>query len=209
MAASAGCVFMGPWQRLDSASAADARVLLARCCGSTRWIDGMLSRRPFGNQEALFSAARDVWFALDPSDWQEAFSHHPKIGDRDALRTRFAATRSLSEREQAGVSGASDEVLDALAQGNADYERRFGFIFIVCATGKTAEEMLGVLRTRIANDPRREIQIAAAEQAKITEIRLASIAQRPCHARHASCPSCPSFPSRSSIGLTSPASPSA
>src|SRR5262245_4278377 len=139
---------MAPWQRLDSASEADARAMLARCCGSTRWIDQMLSRRPFGSQETLGSTARDVWFALDPSDWREAFSHHPKIGDRDALRTRFAATRSLSESEQAGVAEASDDILDALAEGNADYERRFGFIFIGCGRGKTAQGMLGRLRGR-------------------------------------------------------------
>src|SRR5262245_29835749 len=167
---------MAPWQRLDSATEGDARAMLARCCGSTRWIDRMLSRRPFGSQETLLSTARDVWFALDSSDWREAFQHHPKIGDRDALRTRFAATRSLSESEQSGVAGAPDDILDGLAEGNADYERRFGFIFIVCASGKTAEEMLGLLRSRIDNDPAREVQIAAAEQAKITEIRLASIA---------------------------------
>jgi 2-oxo-4-hydroxy-4-carboxy-5-ureidoimidazoline decarboxylase len=166
---------MAPWQRLDSASEAEARALLARCCGSTRWIEQLLSRRPFGSQDTLQETARVIWFALDPSDWQEAFSHHPKIGDRDALRTRFAATRSLSEREQAGVASASDEVLDALAEGNADYERRFGFIFIICATGKTAEEMLGLLRSRISNDPGRELQIAAAEQAKITALRLAAL----------------------------------
>ena len=163
---------MAPWQRIDSASDADARVLLTRCCGSTRWVDGMLARRPFGGQETLLSAARDVWFALEPVDWLEAFRHHPKIGDRNTLRTRFATTRSLSEREQAGVAAASDDILDALAEGNADYERRFGFIFIVCATGKTAEEMLGLLRSRVDNDPGRELEIAAAEQAKITEIRL-------------------------------------
>jgi 2-oxo-4-hydroxy-4-carboxy-5-ureidoimidazoline decarboxylase len=163
------------FKALDDASEDNARRLLTTCCGSTRWVDAMLSRRPFREHAALLSAARDVWFSLDTADWREAFSHHPKIGDRDALRTRFAATRSLSEREQAGVSLASDDVLDALAEGNAAYERRFGFIFIVCATGKTAEEMLGLLRSRIDNDPAREIQIAAAEQAKITALRLEAV----------------------------------
>lgn len=166
---------MAPWQRIDTAGEADAQALLMRCCGSARWVDAMLARRPFGDDASLLSAARDVWFSLDASDWRDAFSHHPKIGDRDALRTRFAATRSLSEREQAGVSGAADGILDALAEGNAAYERRFGFIFIVCATGKTAEEMLGLLCSRIDNDPTREIQIAAAEQAKITALRLEAV----------------------------------
>jgi 2-oxo-4-hydroxy-4-carboxy-5-ureidoimidazoline decarboxylase len=166
---------MEPWQRLDEAGEADARRLLATCCGSGRWIDRMLARRPYGSRYKLLRAARDTWFGLDAEDWREAFSHHPKIGDRDALRTRFAATRTLSEREQAGVSGATDAVLDALAAGNADYERRFGFIFIVCATGKNADEMLGLLRTRIDNDLAAELQIAAAEQAKITELRLEAL----------------------------------
>src|SRR5262245_37540558 len=144
---------MEPWQRLDAASDADARQLLSTCCGSRGWIDGMLARRPFGSADNLMRAASEVWFGLNSNDWREAFSHHPKVGDRDALRTRFAATRSLSEREQAGLADASDEVLDALAEGNAAYERRFGFIFIVCATGKSAEEMLGLLQSRIDNDP--------------------------------------------------------
>jgi 2-oxo-4-hydroxy-4-carboxy-5-ureidoimidazoline decarboxylase len=166
---------MEPWQRLDAAGADEARRLLSTCCGSRRWIDGMAAARPYGSRDALLSASRDVWFGLDPADWREAFSHHPKIGDREALRERFAATRVLSEREQAGVAGASDAVLDALAEGNTAYERRFGFIFIVCATGKSAEEMLGLLRSRIDNDPAREIRIAAAEQAKITALRLEAL----------------------------------
>jgi 2-oxo-4-hydroxy-4-carboxy-5-ureidoimidazoline decarboxylase len=121
---------------------------------------------------ALLSAAREEWFALTREDWLEAFSHHPKIGDRDTLHKRFAATRHLSEREQAGVDGASGEVLDALAAGNRAYEEKFGYIFIVCASGKNATEMLGLLRSRLSNDPASGLRIAAAEQAKITEIRL-------------------------------------
>jgi 2-oxo-4-hydroxy-4-carboxy-5-ureidoimidazoline decarboxylase len=163
---------MEPWQQLDDASEAEARQRLSRCCGSRLWVDRMIARRPFGSGDGLLQAARDVWFALDPADWLEAFSHHPKIGDRDALRARFASTRALSEREQSGVAGAREEVLAALAEGNAAYERRFGYIFIVCATGKSADEMLGLLRGRLDNDPPRELQIAAAEQAKITELRL-------------------------------------
>jgi 2-oxo-4-hydroxy-4-carboxy-5-ureidoimidazoline decarboxylase len=170
---------MEPWQRLDRASEADARRLLATCCGSTRWIDRMVARRPFGSRDALSHAARDVWFALDPADWREAFSHHPRIGDRAALAARFAATRALSQQEQSGVAEAPDAVLDALAEGNEAYERRFGYIFIVCATGKRAEEMLALLRSRIDNDPAREIEIAAGEQAKITDLRLAGLRAQP------------------------------
>lgn len=140
----------------------------------------MLARRPFGTEEALLQAARDVWFGLSNADWKEAFSHHPKIGDRESLRHRFAATRHLSEREQAGVEAASDEVLTALANANRDYENTFGHIFIVCAAGRTADEILGMLRDRMENDPHIEIRIAAEEQAKITDLRLRALgAQSP------------------------------
>lgn len=132
----------------------------------------MIARRPFGSRDALLAAAREEWFALSPDDWREAFSHHPKIGDREALRARFPATRHLSEREQAGVSGASDDVLEALAEGNLAYEQKFGHIFIVCATGRSAEEMLAALRARLVNDVDTEIRLAAGEQAKITALRL-------------------------------------
>lgn len=163
------------WLTLDNASEDDARRMLTACCGVSRWVDRMLARRPFGSAEALLAAARDEWWGLTDADWREAFAHHPRIGDRDALRARFPATAHLSEREQSGVDGADDDVLDALAEANRAYEARFGYIFIVCATGKTAEEMLALLRERIGNEPADEIRIAAAEQAKITELRLQSL----------------------------------
>ncbi len=163
---------MEPWQRLDVATPDEARDLLRGCCGASAWVEGMLARRPFESRETLLATARDEWFSLEPSDWLEAFGHHPKIGDREALRQRFARTAHLSEREQSGVDGASEEILAALAEGNREYERRFGYIFIVCATGKSAGEMLELLRTRLPNPPDVEIRIAAGEQAKITELRL-------------------------------------
>jgi 2-oxo-4-hydroxy-4-carboxy-5-ureidoimidazoline decarboxylase len=163
---------MALWRRIDEAPPAEARRLLAECCGATRWVDAMLRRRPFGSHQAILAAARDVWWGLEPADWREAFAHHPKIGDKDALRAKFASTRALSESEQSGVASASDAVLDALAHGNRDYEERFGYIFIVCATDKSADEMLRLLRARITNDPATEIRTAAEEQAKITAIRL-------------------------------------
>jgi 2-oxo-4-hydroxy-4-carboxy-5-ureidoimidazoline decarboxylase len=135
----------------------------------------MLARRPFRTLEGLLTAARDVWFGLDRSDWLEAFSHHPKIGDRDALRQRFATTRHLSVKEQAGVDRASEEILDGLARANEKYEAKFGFIFIVCATGRSADEMLAMLHDRLKNDAVAEIWIAAEEQAKITELRLSKL----------------------------------
>jgi len=160
------------WRRIDLGSDDEARPLLARACGSSRWVDRMLARRPFGSQQALLSAAREEWFGLSKDDWLEAFGHHPKIGDTEKLRQRVLATWDLSEREQAGVYSGSDEVLSALADRNRAYEDRYGYIFIVCATGLSAEEMLARLRSRMENDPEVEIRIAAEEQARITAMRL-------------------------------------
>lgn len=163
---------MEPWHRLDLAAADDARELLRRCCGATAWVERMMGRRPFGSRAALLAAARDEWFALGRADWLEAFGHHPKIGDHESLRQRLATTAHLSEREQSGVEGAAEDVLAALADGNRSYEDTFGFIFIVCATGKSAGEMLQLMRARLSNPPDVELRIAAGEQAKITELRL-------------------------------------
>jgi 2-oxo-4-hydroxy-4-carboxy-5-ureidoimidazoline decarboxylase len=163
---------MALWRRIDEASPAEARRLLTASCGAARWVDGMVRRRPFGSHQAILAAARDAWWSLESSDWREAFAHHPKIGDKEALRARFATTRARSESEQAGVSSASEATLAALAHGNRDYEERFGYIFIVCATGKSAQEMLALLQARITNDPATEIRIAAEEQSKITALRL-------------------------------------
>ena len=126
----------------------------SRACGSTRWVDRMMARRPFGNDARLLSAARIEWFGLTEADWLEAFSHHPRIGDRASLEARFPATHDLSSKEQAGVGGADADVIAALAEANERYFDRFGFIFIVCATGKSAEEMLALLRDAIAERSR-------------------------------------------------------
>jgi len=134
----------------------------------------MLARWPFATLTDALTAGREEWFALTPDDWREAFTHHPKIGDRDTLRRRFPATHQLSEREQSGVAGAPDDVLDALAAANRAYEERFGYIFIVCATGKSANEMLAILNQRLGNEPAVEIGVAAEEQAKITALRITS-----------------------------------
>ncbi len=158
---------------LDAMSEAEALGALGRCCGARRWAEGMVARRPFGTDAALFAAADAVWATMERADILEAFSHHPRIGaDVEKLREKFARTAELSAGEQAGVSGASEEVLRRLRDMNLRYEERFGYIFIVCASGKSAEEMLAIVESRIDNDEAAELRIAAGEQAKITRLRL-------------------------------------
>jgi len=157
---------------LNSLPAGEAQAALFRCCGSTRWAERMLAHRPFASRDQLHALADTEWEVLDSPDWLEAFAAHPRIGDIESLRKKFASTASWCEGEQAGVGEARESVIQALAEGNRQYEARFGHIFIVCATGKSAEEMLAILRSRLANDRSEEVRIAAAEQAKITRIRL-------------------------------------
>ncbi|MFP2905705.1 2-oxo-4-hydroxy-4-carboxy-5-ureidoimidazoline decarboxylase [Pyxidicoccus sp. 3LFB2] len=163
---------MSALERLNKLLASEARAELLRCCGSSRWADGMVRSRPFRDAEHLFAESAWLWKQTGPEDWREAFTHHPRIGDVSQLRAKFASTASWSSQEQGGVSGADEAVLQGLAEGNAEYERRFGFIFLVCATGKSAAEMLELLRARLDNAPDEELRIAAEEQAKITRIRL-------------------------------------
>lgn len=163
---------MDRWRDIDQAPQEAAQKILARACGSSRWVEHMMARRPFGSQDALLNAARDVWFDLTETDWLEAFSHHPRIGDRASLAARFPQTHDLSAKEQSGIGIAGADVLTALAQANTDYFERFGFIFIVSAAGKSAQEMLALLLSRLLNDRAIELRIAAEEQAKITALRL-------------------------------------
>ena len=163
---------MDALSRLNARPAPEARAELLRCCGSSRWAETMAGRRPFQDAASLLEAARQAWDVLGPADWREAFAHHPRIGDRESLRAHFANTREWAAGEQAGAATAPEDVLGALAEGNRAYEARFGHIFIVCATGKSAREMLGLLRDRLGNDAETELRIAAAEQAKIMRLRL-------------------------------------
>jgi len=163
---------MGRSHELDAATDAEARALLTRACGASRWVDRMMARRPFRTDARLLRTARIEWFGLTEADWLEAFSHHPKIGDRASLAARFPETHDLAATEQSGVAGASTDVIDELAKANERYLDRFGFIFIVCAMGKSAEEMLRLLRDRLRNERATELRIAAEEHAKITSLRL-------------------------------------
>jgi 2-oxo-4-hydroxy-4-carboxy-5-ureidoimidazoline decarboxylase len=152
--------------------AAQAAEVLARCCGARRWVEQMAARRPLAGFEDLLIAADEAFALLEPDDWREAFSHHPKIGDLQSLRKKFGATAEWASGEQAGLAGARETLLEALAEANRAYEERFGYIFIICATGKSADEMLGALEERLPNEPEEELGIAAAEQMKITHLRL-------------------------------------
>lgn len=145
---------------------------LFKCCGSSRWANLLSELFPYNNKESLLYSSEKIWKQLDKEDWLEAFTHHPKIGDVKSLQKKFASTAKWASGEQSAVSKASDEVIQALAYGNSLYEDKFGFIFIVCATGKSADEMLGLLKQRLPNNKEEEILIAAEEQNKITAIRL-------------------------------------
>jgi OHCU decarboxylase len=154
---------------------------LRRCCGSSRWAQQMARARPFDGIDALTAASDALWWALDRSDWLEAFAAHPRIGAGSAGRSGIGTSQrpdntvAWSDAEQAGVSGAAEQTRQRLAGANEDYQARFGYIFIVCATGKTADEMLDMLEARVRNDPDRELLVAAEEQRKITRLRLAKL----------------------------------
>lgn len=162
--------------KLNSLNALDKSQLkqeLIKCCGSRLWVEKMAAVFPLTDEGALFAHAKYIWFEeCDKADWLDAFSHHPRIGDLTALRTKFASTAEWAGGEQASVRYTSDEVLETLARWNGLYEDKFGYIFIVCATGKSAEEMLAMLSVRLSNSPSEEIRVAMEEQYKITAIRL-------------------------------------
>ena len=147
-------------------------MLLETCCGASAWVQGMVVRRPFGTLYVMLQTADEVWWSLGPDDWREAFDHHPRIGEEAAAVPQGERARAWSSDEQRGTSAASADVRQALAEGNREYERRFGHIYLVCATGRSAEDLLVTLRTRLTNDPATELRVAAGEQSKITRLRL-------------------------------------
>jgi 2-oxo-4-hydroxy-4-carboxy-5-ureidoimidazoline decarboxylase len=157
---------------LDRLPAPEAERLLASCCGSRAWVAGMLERRPFVDVARVVRAAEEVWWSLEPADWHEAFAHHPRIGERAAAAAQDGRAQAWSASEQRAVADGDATVRAALAEGNREYERRFGHIYLVSAAGKSADELLAILRARLANDPATELRVAAAEQAKITRSRL-------------------------------------
>ncbi|HRK74242.1 MAG TPA: 2-oxo-4-hydroxy-4-carboxy-5-ureidoimidazoline decarboxylase, partial [Rhodothermales bacterium] len=152
---------------------ADAHNGFFACCGSASWAEGMTTARPFSSIEHLIETATRLWYKeCTETDWRASFTQHPKIGDLESLRKKFATTSHLAGIEQSGVLEADTDVLHALAQANKAYEQANGFIFIICATGKRADEMLTLLKTRLTHETTEEVRIAMGEQHKITLIRL-------------------------------------
>jgi 2-oxo-4-hydroxy-4-carboxy-5-ureidoimidazoline decarboxylase len=160
---------------LNQLAPAALQAELGKCCGASTWIAQMAAIFPVQSVAQLLAAAETTWFRCQEQDWREAFQHHPRIGDLNSLQEKFAASHQWAAGEQAGIHHASAEVLQALARGNQEYEAKFGYLFLVCATGKSAEEMLALLQARLPNPPEAEIKIAMAEQNKITKIRLAKL----------------------------------
>ncbi len=159
---------LAEWNGASMAAALDTMIA---CCGARRWASGMVALRPLTNIVELSEAADRVWSTMVEADWMEAFACHPRIGERKAAHAT-AQSMAWSRQEQASASDAAERVMAELAEGNADYERRFGFTYIVCATGKSAEEMLDILKHRLANDRAEELREAAEQQRQITHIRL-------------------------------------
>jgi OHCU decarboxylase len=160
---------LAQWNRLP---ADEAMQLILPCCGSKAWARGMVARRPLGDEAALVAASNETWRSLSQSDWMEAFQSHPRIGESRSSEAPPAQSVEWSAQEQRKVAASEATVKIALAEANREYERRFNRIFIVCATGKSAPEILEIIRRRLNNDAETELCEAAEQQRQITEIRL-------------------------------------
>jgi OHCU decarboxylase len=158
--------------RLNGLSANDAEAEFLKCCGSTHWAQAMTQTRPFETLDEVLASADRIWWSLSEADWLEAFRAHPKIGEKKAATAQSAEAQKWSAQEQSGVAQASAATISELAERNREYEDRFGFIFIVCASGKSSEEMLAIINERIRHDAKTELRTAAGEQSKITRLRL-------------------------------------
>jgi OHCU decarboxylase len=159
-------------RRLNELPASDAESEFLKCCGSKKWASAMTAARPFASAQAMLDEADTLFASLSDQDWLEAFRAHPKIGEKKAVTAQSDTAQKWSAQEQSKTANAAATVMEALAKGNRAYLQRFGFIFIVCASGKTADEMLAMLNERMAHDAAVELRVAAAEQRKITQLRL-------------------------------------
>jgi allantoicase len=142
------------------------------CCGSKKWAEEMAAHRPFADSASLLDAADKIWEGLDRKEWLAAFRHHPPIGGKKAARKQSTKAQQWSKGEQSTTQKASEEARRVLAAANQAYHAAFGYVFLICATGKTTEEILKSLKQRLSNDPETELKIAAEEQRKITRLRL-------------------------------------
>jgi allantoicase len=159
-------------ERLNAVSPVEAEAMVQPCCGCRAWARRLAESRPFRDLSDLLEASDRVWWKLEREDWLEAFAAHPRIGEKPVEKAAGGRARQWSEQEQAGARGVPPEVLEKLAEANRLYQQKFGHIFIVCATGKDATEMLASLRERLANDPDTELRVAAWEQRRIMNLRL-------------------------------------
>jgi OHCU decarboxylase len=159
---------LAAWNDAEAGPAFDAMIA---CCGARRWASEMVVLRPIASIAELSAAADRIWAAMQEPDWMEAFACHPRIGERKAPHAS-KRTVAWSKQEQSSASVANERVLAELTAGNELYEQRFGFTYIVCATGKSAEEMLAILNRRLANDRLTELREAAEQQRQITQLRL-------------------------------------
>lgn len=154
----------------NAASEDTAVAALLNCCASRRWANAVAAQRPNADEDSLYQAADNIWSSMQEPDWMEAFRAHPRIGERKADAS--VQSKSWSQQEQSLVNDAQQSILAELAAGNQRYEELFGFTYIVCATGKSAEEMLNILRRRLSSDRAAELREAAEQQRQITQIRL-------------------------------------
>jgi len=159
-------------EQLNQLTAREAEGEFLKCCGSHRWAQGMAAARPFVSEKELFAQTDEISSSLTNEDWLQAFRAHPKIGENKAAAGQTQQEANWSAQEQAGIQAAATDTIARLAGGNRDYEAKFGFIFIVCASGKSSDEMLSILKRRLQNDPSEELRVAAAEQQKIMRLRL-------------------------------------
>jgi len=167
---------MSATDTLNCLSQGDLQAAFERCCGASTWVGAMVAAAPFAADADLRRAADQAFATLSPSDWLQAFAHHPRIGDVSRLRERFAASGVLSEKEQGtAMATANEAVIQRLFALNQAYEARHGHIFIVMASGKSAAEMLALLEARIDLEPLTELDNCAIEQAKITHLRLGAL----------------------------------
>jgi OHCU decarboxylase len=157
---------------LNALSPERAAEVFRACCGASRWVDAMVARRSFDATDAVISMADDIWLAMGPDDWREAFAHHPRIGERAAAQVQDERAAAWSAGEQSSIAAADASIHDELAEINRAYEARFGYIYIVCASGRSSDELLEIARRRLANAPDDELRIAAEEQRQITRLRL-------------------------------------